>query len=114
MAQYLFIFRRPQEQPALSPAQMQQRIPKWQAWFQELSAAGHLKDRGDALEQEGKLIRGSKKSVTDGPYAEKDLVMGYTIVEARNLDHACELASGCPGLDTEMLVEVRPTMQLSK
>ena len=113
MAQYLFIYRRPHEQPAPSPAQMQERIPKWQAWFSELSAKGHLKERGEPLETEGKLIRGSKRNVTDGPYAEKDLVMGFTIVDARSLEHACELARGCPYLDTEALVEVRPVMQLN-
>ena len=113
MAQYLLIYRRPREQPAPSPAQMQQRIPKWQAWFQELSANGHLQERGSPLEDAGKLVRGARKNVTDGPYVEKDLVMGYSIVEAHSLEHACELASNCPALDNEMLVEVRPVIQLS-
>ena len=113
MTQFLFLYRRPSEQPALSPAQMQQTIPKWQAWFQQLSANGHLKERGNPLEPEGKLVRGSAKNVTDGPYAEKDLVMGYTIVEAHDFDHACRLAEGCPGLSTQMLVEVRPVLQIT-
>jgi len=113
MAQFLFLYRRPYEQAALSPAHMQQNIPKWQVWFQELTEKGHLKNRGEVLEREGKLVRGSKKNVTDGPYAEKDLVMGYTVIEARDLDQARELATGCPGLSTEMVVEVRPTMQLN-
>jgi hypothetical protein len=113
MAQFLFLYRRSHEHPVLSPAQMQENIPKWQAWFKVLAEQGHLKDRGNPLEREGKLIRGAKKNVTDGPYAEKDLVMGYTLVEADDLDEANELASGCPGLSTEMLVEVRPVMQLN-
>jgi len=112
MAQFLFVYRRSQDQPALSPEQMQQNIPKWQAWFQELSAKDHLIERGNPLEHGGKLVRGSKKNVTDGPYAEKDLVMGFSLIEARDLDQATVLAAGCPALANEMSVEVRPVIQL--
>ena len=114
MAQFLFLYRRPSDLPQMSPEQMQQSIPKWQAWFKELTESGHLKERGSPLERQGKLVHGApKKNVTDGPYAEKDLVMGYTIVEARDLDQACDLSGGCPGLSTGMAVEVRPIMQIA-
>ena len=78
MAQFLFIYRRSLDQ-RLSPAQLQEAIPKWQAWFKELAEQGHLKDRGNPLEHGGMVVRGSKKGgskngTTDGPYAEKDLV----------------------------------------
>jgi len=112
MAQFLFVYRRSHDQPALSPEQMQQNIPKWQAWFQELSAKDHLIERGNPLEHGGKPVRGSKKNVTDGPYAEKDLVMGFSLIEARDLDQATVLAAGCPALANEMSVEVRPVIQL--
>ncbi len=117
MAQFLFIYRRSLDQ-RLSPAQLQEAIPKWQAWFKELAEQGHLKDRGNPLEHGGMVVRGSKKGgskngTTDGPYAEKDLVMGYSLVEARDLDEACELAGGCPQLATQMAVEVRPVMQFN-
>ena len=42
----------------------------------------------------GKLVSGKAKTVTDGPFAEKDIVGGYTLVEARDLGHAVELAIG--------------------
>jgi hypothetical protein len=112
MAQFLLVYRRPHDLPALSPEQMQQNIPKWQAWFEELSAKNHLKDRGAALEHEGKFMRGPKKNVTDGPYAEKDLVMGFTLIDARDLDQATALAAGCPALAGDMVVEVRPVIQM--
>ncbi len=59
------------------------------------------------------MVRGQQKTVTDGPYTEaKDLVGGFTIVEARDIDQAVELSRGCPILDGEGSVEVRPVMKM--
>src|SRR5262245_303818 len=110
MAQFVFLYRRAEEAPP-SPAQMQERMQRWMAWMKDLSDKGHLKDRGQPLERSGKLVRGtSQKSVVDGPYAEKDLVIGYTRIEARDLAQASELSAGCPILEGGGLVEVRPVM----
>jgi hypothetical protein len=47
--------------------------------------------------------------ITDGPYAEsKDLVLGFMVVQARDLAQAVELSSGCPMLDNSGSVEIRP------
>jgi hypothetical protein len=52
--------------------------------------------------------------VTDGPFAEaKDVVGGYTLVEARDLEHAVELSKGCPIFEREGAVEVRPVMKIN-
>jgi hypothetical protein len=54
------------------------------------------------------------KTVTDGPFAEaKDLVGGYTLVEAKDIAHAAELAQGCPILERGGVVEVRAVMQMN-
>jgi hypothetical protein len=110
MAQFVFLYRRGQNAPA-SPAQMQARMERWQAWFKDLAAKGHLKDRGLPLELTGAVA--TKKNITDGPYAEKDLVMGYSLIEARDLAHASELSTGCPIIaDDSGSVEVRPVMNM--
>ena len=70
----------------------------------------HLKDRGHPLEPAGKLV--TSKTVTDGPYAEKDLVGGFSLVEARDLAQAAELSRGCPILERGGAVEVRPIMKM--
>ncbi|MBO0911150.1 MAG: hypothetical protein J2P13_05105 [Acidobacteria bacterium] len=65
------------------------------------------------VEGSGKLVKGKQKSVTDGPFAEtKDLVGGYTLIEARDLDQAVELPKGWPILEVDGTVEVRPVMKL--
>ena len=112
MSEFLFLYRG--GEAGRSPERMQQMMQKWMAWMKELGAKGHLKDQGHPLERTGKLVKGQKKVVTDGPYAEtKDVVGGYTLIEARDLDQATELSKGCPIFENDGQVEVRPIMQLS-
>jgi hypothetical protein len=107
MADYLFVYRGGNP-PKDSPEKMQQTMQKWVAWMTDLGQKGALKERGAPLEAGGKTIRGKNKSVTDGPYAEtKDIVNGYTIVSAKSLEEAAELAKGCPHFDVDGIVEVR-------
>jgi hypothetical protein len=41
------------------------------------------------------------------------VVGGFSVIEAKNLAEAAEIASGCPILEGGGLVEVRPVMQMS-
>ena len=111
MGEFLFLYRGGQR--ADSPAEGEKVMQKWVAWMTELGEKGHMKDRGQPLEDTGKVVRGKQKTVTDGPYAEsKDLVGGYTLIEAKDLTQAAELSKGCPIFDTGGLVEVRPVMEM--
>jgi len=88
---------------------MQKTMEQWVAWFKDLGSKGHLKDPGHPLEHTGKVVKGKQKTVTDGPYAEtKDVVGGYILVEAKDLDQAVELSKGCPIFEVGGSVEVRP------
>ena len=50
----------------------------------------------------------SDKSVTDGPFAEtKELVGGFSIVQAESFDAAAEYAKSCPVIAEGGTVEVR-------
>jgi hypothetical protein len=108
MSSYMFIFRGGEAQGG-SPEQLQQHMQKWMAWFEGLSKSGAFKGAGAPLEPGGKVVRGQRKAVSDGPYAEaKDLVGGYAIIEAKDIDHAVEIARGCPTYEKDGAVEVRP------
>lgn len=112
MSEFTFLFRG--RQTFISPEQAQQHIQLWLNWFKELGAQGHIRDPGHPLEGTGKVVTGNQKIVTDGPYAEaKDVVGGYIIVEARDIDHAAELSKGCPILEVGGSVEVRPLQKLN-
>src|SRR5579871_964263 len=111
MNEYVFLYRggsRP-----TSPEEGQQIMQKWFAWFKDLGAKGQVANSGQPLEPAGKVIEGTAKSITDGPYAEaKDLVGGYSVIKAKDLAEAAEIAKGCPILERGGKVEVRPVMQI--
>jgi len=68
---------------------------------------------GHPLAPAAKLVVGKKKSVNDGPYVEaKDIIGGYIVVEAKDLDEAVEISKGCPILEVGGSVEVRPIEKL--
>lgn len=113
MSEFVFLYRGGTR--AESPSDGEKVMQQWMTWMQDLAAKGFLKDRGQPLETEGKVVRGKNGSgaVTDGPYPEsKDLVGGYTLIEARDIDQASDLARGCPILERGGLVEVRPVMKM--
>ncbi len=112
MSDFTFLYRG--RDTDASPEQMQKTMEKWRDWFKELGDSGHLKDIGHPLEKSGKVVKGAQKTVTDGPFAEaKDIVGGFTIIQARNLEHASELAKSCPILEVGGSVEVRPIQILN-
>jgi hypothetical protein len=84
-------------------------MAKWQAWFKDMTGKGQLKNLGLPLDRSsGKVVGGRKKTITDGPYAEaNEVVGGFSIIEARDLDEASHIASGCPILEAGGSVEVR-------
>lgn len=107
MSDFTFLYRG--SDANASPEQMQKTMEKWRAWFKQLGEQGHLKDIGHPLESSGKVVRGKQKSVTDGPFAEaKDVVGGFTLIQARDLEQATELSKSCPILEVGGSVEVRP------
>ena len=107
MANFMLIFRNG-DLTGGSPEQMQQYMQKWAVWFEGLTKWGS-RGQGAPLEPSGKVVRGGRRTVSDGPFAEsKDLVGGYAIVEAKDLDAAVEIARGCPIYETNGAVEVRP------
>ena len=114
MAKFMYLFRGGGYAGAvqLTPTEVQQHLAKWNEWSEGLRAAGRLASAQPLSHPPtGKTVRGREKLVTDGPYAEsKDLVSGILVVEAASLDEAATLARGCPILDLDGSVEVRPVL----
>ncbi|MCB9678227.1 MAG: hypothetical protein H6737_24210 [Alphaproteobacteria bacterium] len=80
------------EQP--SPARMQEMYARFAAW--QDTFGDRIVDMGGRLGS-GRLVHA--QDAKDGPFVEvKELVGGYMIVQADDLDGAVEVASACPGL----------------
>ena len=112
MSAFTFVYRG--REVNSSPEQMQKTMEKWIAWFKELGVKGYIQHPGHPLEQTGKVVSGNKKLVTDGPFAEaKDIIGGFTLIEAKDIDQAAEIAKGCPILEVGGSVEVRPIQKIN-
>ena len=115
MSDFLLLYRLPADSPDMpaSPQRMQERLERWRAWFGDLEAKGHLRALGHPLEMGGAVVKDGGATVHDGPYAEsKDILIGYSILQAEDLTGARALASGCPVLLYGGMVEVRPIRQM--
>jgi hypothetical protein len=111
MSEFLYLYRGGDRAPA--PSEAQQQMQKWMNWLKDLTQKGHVKDAGHPLDRTGKLVSGKDKRVTDGPFTEvKDVVGGYTLIEAGDISQAVELSRGCPIFEYGGAVEVRPVMKM--
>ncbi len=113
MKEFMMIFRMaPMGDFQPTPEQMQESIKHWQDWIGSIAAQGKFVSTNQ-LSFTGKTLKPGGV-VTDGPYAEiKEIVGGYIIVKANDLDEALSLAQGCPILFVGGHVEVREVIQLN-
>jgi hypothetical protein len=113
MQEFMMIFRMaPVADFQPTPEQMQESIQQWQGWIGGIAAQGKFLSTNQ-LGFTGKTLH-ADGVITDGPYAEvKEIVGGYIIVKAENLDDATELAQGCPILFMGGHVEIREIMQIN-
>jgi hypothetical protein len=109
---YLLLFRGNVWDRGLSPAQLQQVVTDWMAWFERLKAEGKCTG-GHPLEMEGKVVSGKQRTVADGPFAEsKEAIGGFFYLTVADENEAIEIARQCPGLEYGSVVEVRPVAEV--
>src|ERR1700737_2466702 len=107
MKDYLLIFRGGLDIKNAPPEQVQQAMQKWRNWMDQLAKQGRSSG-GQRLTKNGAVLHGSKKQISDGPFAEaKEIVGGYLAIKAADLDEAIEIAKGCPIFDYDGITEVR-------
>lgn len=108
MPKFMFVYRGGHEgMKDASPEEMQQVMQLWMDWIKAGTEAGWMLDGGDGLKPGGAIVN-PDQSVIDGPFAEsKELVGGYSMVQASDLAAAIELAKGSPMLKSGGSVEVR-------
>ncbi|HEX2983379.1 MAG TPA: YciI family protein [Ignavibacteriales bacterium] len=109
MKEFAFLFRQPSyDYSRTSPKEMQEIAQKWQNWVKEIEDQGKLSSRGPRLDVDGKVLKPGGV-ITDGPFVEiRERLGGLIIVKASNIDEAATLAHGCPVLEANGSVEIRP------
>lgn len=98
MPKYLCIRRsqpiqqRKSEKP--SPSQMEEMYAKFNASKSKFQQ--NIVDMGGKLNEGGKIL--TSEGASDGPFVEaKEVVGGFMILAAKDLDEAMEVARQCPG-----------------
>jgi len=106
---YMLLLRQPNTGPAPSPDEMKKIMDRFGVWMDSMTAKGMVIGTA-GLEVTGKILRGpGGETITDGPYPEAtEIVGGYVLITAADMNEAVAAARGCPGLDYRMAVEVRP------
>jgi hypothetical protein len=109
MKEFMLLFRQPSyDYSQTSPKEMEVVTKKWQSWIGNITSQGKLVSVGPRLAMEGKVIKAGNV-VTDGPFVEiRERLGSFIVVKAGDIDEAAELAKGCPALDADGSVEIRP------
>jgi hypothetical protein len=109
MKEFMLLFRQPSfDYSNASPKEMQELAKKWHDWAAKISQQGKLASNGSRLSMEGKVLKPGGV-ITDGPFVEiRERLGSFIIVKAENIDEATTLAHGCPVLDFNGSVEIRP------
>lgn len=97
MPKFLFVYRNEPMTAPPSPEEMQAVLGLWGVWIEKFMKTGNILDPGDGLKECGKVLRPGA-AVTDGPFVEaKEILGGYSVIQADNYDHAVKIAQECPG-----------------
>jgi hypothetical protein len=111
MEKFIYLFRGGGRLTS-TPEEWKPQMQKWGQCIQSLQQKG-VYVSGDPLQGSGRQVNGTKKIVTDGPFTEaKEMVGGYVIVNANDIDHAVEIAKDCPIFDEDGKLEVRPVQKM--
>jgi hypothetical protein len=108
MAEYMILIYE-QEQPyqEMDEAASRQVLASHMRFQEQVAELGGTLVAGNALEPSATATTIRSDVVTDGPFAEtKEILGGYYLIDARDLDQALEIAKLCPALHGG--VEVRP------
>jgi hypothetical protein len=96
----------------LDPAGLEAWMAEIGAWYEKFGSSGTLADPGFQLDRpdQAKTIRAN--GVFDGPYMEsKEVLGGYSLLEAGTIEEAVEIAKTWPGVDRGLIaMEIRPVM----
>ncbi|HEY4290528.1 MAG TPA: YciI family protein [Puia sp.] len=95
MNQFLIIVRG-SDHSTVSPEALQARMQLFGEWVQKVLDGRYVS--GAPLEDfDARLLKSKTEVLTDGPFLEsKEMISGYFIINANDIDEATDLTSKCP------------------
>lgn len=107
MEKFIYLFKGGESDG--SEQAMKADMEKWGAYMGSLGQSGKLV-AGEPIQPIGKNIKGTQKIVSD--ITTKEAVNGYLIVNAKDMNEAVELSKGCPILESNGEIEIRPIQKM--
>jgi hypothetical protein len=95
MPSYVFTYRQPKGQPL-----NMDQADDWFKWFDEIGE--HITTPGNAVSSARQLGN------CDGSQS----ISGFTVISARDMDHALALAQGCPAISQGQGIEVGELLEI--
>lgn len=108
MKSFIVLFREPDGRTDKhSDEDIARHQSNWKAWFGKWGAAGNIAG-GSGLTMNGKMIRGETRQIIDYiHYNGTEIVGGFLLLKAENLDEAVNIAATCPVYEFDGYAEVR-------
>jgi len=108
MKDHLILFREPDGRMDKHPEEeLKAHRAHWAAWLNKWQVEGRLTG-GNSLTLEGRLITGEGSTITNSTHkVGTEIVGGFLLLKARNLDEAAEIISSCPIFESGGYAEVR-------
>jgi hypothetical protein len=110
---YVMLILNTQVSAQLSEAEQQAWSSEIMAWYEKHGGSGAIADMGHQLQsaETARTVRAT--GVTDGPFMEtKEVLGGFTVLEAGTYDEAVDLTKSWPGVDRGLVtIELRPVVE---
>ncbi|HWY77964.1 MAG TPA: YciI family protein [Verrucomicrobiae bacterium] len=109
---YLLLIRNDEWYNSMTADELRKISEQAKSWFERLAAQGKVTP-GQGLVRGGAVVGKNGRTLTDGPFAEaKEVIGGYMILQADNLEEAISIAKTNPILaHGSTTIEVRPVAQ---
>ncbi len=115
MNQYMLIYQGgdPDWMDNMQQEEVAASMKQWDEWMSDLAAKERLVSGGNPLHYWGKRVT-PDGVITDIAASEfKELVSGYSLLKAENIEEACEFAKNCPIMAfPDIVVEVRQILEM--
>jgi hypothetical protein len=110
---YVMLIMNTEAAAQLSEAEQQAWSSEIMSWYEKHGGSGAVADMGHQLQPPNTARTVRTGGVTDGPFMEsKEVLGGYSVLEAATYDEAVELTSTWPGVDRGLItIELRPVVE---
>lgn len=111
MIKFIILVREPDGRAdAQSAAEAQVHRANWNKWFEKYGKSGSFLG-GSALSLNGKIIKGPEAEIINDIHkVGTEIVGGYLLIQAENLDEAVAIAREVPVFEVDGYLEVRELM----